>query len=61
MLNSALAIHLLLRVMHMMGGVTHPLYWISCPSHPAMQAVHQIARSGCILIRFAPRSVRMSW
>ena len=55
--NSALAIHLLLRVMHMMGGVTHPVYWISCQSHQAAQ----IVRSGCIVIRFAPHSVRMTW
>lgn len=59
--NSALAIHLLLRVMHMMGGVTHPEYWISCSSHPALQAVRQIFRNGCIVIRFAPHSVRMTW
>ncbi|HUY46670.1 MAG TPA: hypothetical protein VMV92_13200 [Streptosporangiaceae bacterium] len=61
MLNSALAIHLLLRVLHMMGGVTRPLYWIGCPSHPGTQVVRQIVRSGCVVIRFAPHSVRMTW
>lgn len=61
-MNTALAVHLMLRVMHLTAGhVRRPVYWVGCFSRGSAAAVEQARAAGCVVIRFAPHSVRMWW
>jgi hypothetical protein len=60
--NTAHLIALMLQVQHLAAGHIHRvIYWISCYSHPPTQTITQLNRAGCIVIRFAPHSIRMTW
>jgi hypothetical protein len=61
-MNTAHVIALLLTAQHLTAGHLHRVvYWIGCYSHPPTQTIRQLHTAGCIIIRLAPHSIRVTW
>lgn len=62
-MNTALIIHLMFRVMKLVqaGHLTHPILWIGCFSRPAAQTITHLHAAGCMVVRMAPHSAKVSW